>query len=72
MNHQQMLKPLLVVAGVLVALAIAGVPVGNVVPLLIALACPLMMVFMMQGMGHGGGHSDHEHSHADRERTNIR
>jgi hypothetical protein len=31
----------------------------NWLPLLILLACPLMMLFMMRGMshGHGGGHA---------------
>ena len=63
MNHEQMLKPLLVVAGGLAAVALAGVPVGNVVFPLLALACPLMMIFMMRGMGHGhGGGSPEEHT----------
>lgn len=30
--------------------------------LLILLACPLMMVFMMRGM-HGGGHGSSDHGH---------
>ena len=37
-------------------------------PLLILLACPLMMLFMMRGMshGHGGGHSpDHQTTPAE-------
>jgi hypothetical protein len=36
----------------------AGVPLAGLAPLLIVLACPLMMVFMMKGM-HGGGEHDH-------------
>jgi hypothetical protein len=36
-----------------------GVPAGTLVVLAVALACPLMMMFMMGGM-HGGG--DHHRS----------
>ena len=65
MNHQQMIKPMLVGAAVLVALGIAGVPVGNFLPFLILLACPLMMFFMMRGMDHGGSADrGHDQSHA--------
>ncbi|WP_030587825.1 DUF2933 domain-containing protein [Streptomyces anulatus] len=53
-----------------VAIAIAlvgalalGVPVGTLAILLIVLACPLMMFFMMRG-GHGGDDM-HGHSHDD-------
>lgn len=73
MNHQQMLKPMLVGAGLLVVLAVAGLPVGNLIPFLVFLACPLMMIFMMRGMNHGGSscshdeHSHDKHSHADQE-----
>lgn len=52
-----------------VAIAIAvvgalwvGVPVGTLAILAVALACPLMMMFMMGGM-HGGG--DHHTSDRD-------
>ena len=64
MNHQQMLKPMLIVAGLLVVLGVAGVPVGNFAVLLVLLVCPLMMFFMMRGMDHGGGQSHDEHSHS--------
>lgn len=33
--------------------------------LLLVLACPLMMVWMMRG-GHGHGHAGHDHSPGDR------
>jgi len=36
----------------------AGVPLAGLAPVLIFLACPLMMIFMMKGM-HGGGGSEH-------------
>jgi hypothetical protein len=64
-NHQQMLKPMLIGVGVLFVLGLAGLPVLTYVPLLIILACPLMMIFMMRGMNHGGDQGDqHDHSHA--------
>lgn len=46
----------LVFAGAL----LAGVPFASLVPLLILLACPLMMVLMMSGMrgDHGAEHRD--------------
>lgn len=72
MNYQHMLKPMLVVAGVLLALAALGAPVGAVAGPLIFLACPLMMVFMMRGMGHGDGRSHDDHSPADRDRARAR
>jgi hypothetical protein len=31
-------------------LAVAGVPLGTLLPFAVLLACPLMMVFMMSGM----------------------
>ena len=64
MNNDSMFKFVLVGAGVFVALAALGVNVATLLPLLIILACPLMMIFMMRGMDHGGGHGDdHEHAH---------
>ena len=52
-NH---LSWLVVVGVVAVALAVAGVPFGTLLPFAVLLACPLMMVFMMKGMHgmHGG------------------
>ncbi len=49
--------PLYALAGavLLAGLAIAGVPLATVLPVLIALACPLMMLIMMSGM-HSGNH----------------
>lgn len=66
MNHTQMMKPLLVGAGILAVLSIAGLPVGGFLPYLVVLACPLMMVFMMRGMDHGGKDGDHSHAGHDR------
>ena len=72
-NHQQMLKPMLIGAGVLVVLAIAGVPVGNFAFLLVLLICPLMMFFMMRGMmDHGGSESHDAHTHAGHDRPDDR
>ena len=70
MNHQQMIKPMLIGAALLFALGLAGLPVGNLLPFLILLACPLMMVFMMRGMNHGGGGhgGDDSQSHASHTR----
>lgn len=47
----------------------------NWLPLLILLACPLMMVFMMRGMSHGrgGGHSqDHQMNPAADDERDVR
>jgi len=63
-NHQQMIKPMLIGAALLFALGLAGLPVGNLLPFLILLACPLMMVFMMRGMNHGGGEQAEQHDHS--------
>jgi hypothetical protein len=51
---------LLVAAGALVVgLLAAGTPVRSLLPVVLLLACPLMMIFMMRGMGgHGGMHTD--------------
>jgi hypothetical protein len=34
-----------------------GTSLAGFLPVLLVLACPLMMVFMMRGMRGGGGHS---------------
>ena len=38
----------------------AGVPLGVLAPMLILLACPLMMIFMMSG-SHGGNRDAERH-----------
>lgn len=66
MNHQRMLGPALALGALVIALAVAGAPVVNLLPYLIFLACPLMMFFMMGGHGHGGGHGrTEEHQSSD-------
>jgi hypothetical protein len=51
MGHSTRFLPYLAGAAVAVAALIAaGVPIAAYLPLLVALACPLAMVFMMRGM----------------------
>jgi hypothetical protein len=52
-NRNYGLYAIAVAIAVVGALAL-GVPLGDLAFLLIVLACPLMMFFMMRGM-HGGG-----------------
>ena len=48
------------VAAVAVLLIAFGTPVAMLLPFAVALACPLVMVFMMRGMaGHHAGPEDH-------------
>ena len=58
MNHQNMLKPMLVGLAVFVGLGLAGLPVLNYLPFLIFLVCPIMMIFMMGGHGHANERDD--------------
>ena len=69
-----LLMPCLVVAGLaVVVLLAAGVEVGTLLVAVGALACPLMMLFMMGGMfgmarhhgGHGGQHASDVSPHED-------
>lgn len=54
MDPKQLVKPLLIAAGLIIGLLALGVPgVYVALPLLIVI-CPLMMFFMMRGMDHGG------------------
>jgi hypothetical protein len=73
MNHQQMMKPMLVVLAAVVVLAVAGAPVLGYAPLLVVLMCPLMMVLMMGAMmGHGHtGAGDQERSAAAPDRHDV-
>ncbi|GAA0466885.1 hypothetical protein Aca07nite_71820 [Actinoplanes capillaceus] len=66
--HGQHMKYLLVAAGALVVgLLAAGSSLQSMLPFLLALACPLMMVFMMRSMGGHGGHGRADHSKAARD-----
>ncbi len=61
MNHQNLLKPLIAAAALVIVLAALGVPVSYLAFPLLIVACPLMMFFMMRGMSHDGG-ADHNSS----------
>jgi Protein of unknown function (DUF2933) len=69
--HSTGMRYLLVAAGALiVGLLAAGTPVRSLLPLVLLLACPLMMVFMMAG--HGGTNRDADgHGGAARERDDA-
>lgn len=62
MNYQRFVGPAVIFVAALAVAAILGVPVLAYLPIaLVALACPLMMIFMMRGMSHGshgGGSHD--------------
>ena len=58
----------LVPIGLIVAVGALGISLGPLqpfVPYVIALMCPLMMIFMMKGMMQGTN-DDHSHHHGDR------
>lgn len=63
MKREQLPLYAIALAVLIVGLAFAGVPLGTLLVLLLILACPLMMIFMMRGMDHGGTSHDHEHEH---------
>ncbi len=73
MNHQKMIKPMLIGVGILLALALAGLPVRDYLPLLLILACPLMMMLMMGSMNDRGTQRDDQpgHSHAGNDRPDA-
>ncbi|HET8681360.1 MAG TPA: hypothetical protein VFM54_05750 [Micromonosporaceae bacterium] len=57
------MRYLLVAGGALVVgMFVAGTSVQSLLPVLLVLACPLMMIGMMVGMrGHSGGGGGHSH-----------
>ena len=63
-QNQWGLYAIAVAIAVVGALAL-GVPVGTLAILGVALACPLMMFFMMRGMHGQGGHDEESHRHDD-------
>ena len=66
MKRPQLPLYALALAVLIVGLAAVGVPVRTLVVSLAALACPLMMVFMMGGMhGHGHGRPDQSTDHPE-------
>ena len=54
MDPQKLIKPLLVAGGLAIVFLALGVPTAYLAILLLIVACPLMMFFMMRGMDHGG------------------
>jgi hypothetical protein len=51
----------------IIAIGALAIPVSAITPVLIAVICPLMMLFMMRGMGHD--HAPHpEHTSAEVEK----
>ena len=55
----------LVVAGAAIIVGLlAGTPLASLLPVLLLLACPLMMAFMMRGMSRGE-HASNDDAHSD-------
>ena len=50
----------LIPIALILAITAFAIPVSSITPVVIALICPLMMLFMMRGM-HGGHEEQHEH-----------
>ncbi len=64
MKHHALMRYLLVAGGALVVgLLVAGTSWQSALPLIMVLACPLMMIFMMRGMGGHGGSDSGPHNH---------
>ena len=55
--HPRFMVPCLLVVALAVVLLASGVSAAGLFGAAAALACPLMMIFMMRGM-HGGHHKD--------------
>lgn len=66
MNQKQMINTAVIAGVVLVVLVIAGLPFEYLGFLVLIVACPLMMFFMMRGMNRGGVES---HDHDDDQHT---
>jgi type III secretory pathway component EscV len=63
MKREQLPLYAVALAIAVVGLLALGVPLGSLLLLLVVIACPLMMFFMMRGM-HGG--EGHDHGDTDR------
>lgn len=72
--HGQHIRYLIVAAGALLTgLLAAGSRLQSVLPVLLLLACPLMMLFMMRTMGGHGSHGiDHDAATRDRDAATRR
>ena len=73
MNQKQMIKTAVIAGAVLVVLVIAGLPFEYLGFLVLIVACPLMMFFMMRSMSQGASNEPHDHDqHATQGRGNDR
>ncbi|MBF6299006.1 DUF2933 domain-containing protein [Nocardia amamiensis] len=62
MNTRHLPWYALALAVLVAGLAISGVSMSTLLVLLVVLACPLMMMFMMGGQGHGNDDQSHRMS----------
>jgi len=64
MNRAQLPNYALAAAMLIVGLVAIGVPLSMMLPILIALACPMMMILIMSGTHGGDRRSQHDHPSA--------
>jgi hypothetical protein len=64
MKRAQLPNYALALAVLIVGLVAVGVPLSMMLPIMIVLACPLMMILMMSGMHGDDRRSQHDHPSA--------